>query len=123
MAKKYAHPLSKELNPDNWKDKINLKELTLEELIDLEGDMKQMEKLGKALGGFLKEAIRARMPEDETAWQGTVYWVEFSEGYRQGGLDKDKLLEDYGEEWLAGYTKEGTEFTTMRVRRIDEEGE
>ena len=64
--RKYVSTITKDLTLDNWKDKINLSDMSLDDLTDLLGDLKAVEKLGKQVGGYIKEAIYGRMPDDTT---------------------------------------------------------
>jgi len=119
MARKYASTLTSKITPDNWKDQINLKDLDLDDLTDLIGDFKTMEKLGKQLGGFLKEAFRARLPEDEDFYEGTHFQIQFNPRARLGGLDEERITEEMGEDWVATHRKPGIEYTEMRVNAVE----
>lgn len=121
MARKYKSTLTAAITPDNWKDSLNLPELSLDDLTDLVGDFKQMEKLGKQLAGYLKEAITARMPEGETEYSGPHFMVQFNERCRAGALDEAKCLEDMGEDWIEDHRKDPIEYTEMRVTPVLEE--
>ena len=118
--KKYEHPLTKTLTPDNWKDELNLSALSLEDLSTLLGDFKAMEAFGKKVGGFIKEIVKGRMPEGEDEFDGPVFHIQRNHRFRAGGLDRDRIQEDMGEEWVEEYSKEGTEYDEIRVTRIEE---
>ena len=119
--KKYTHPLTKELTPDNWKDKLNLNALSTDELTSIFGDLKAMEALAKKVGGYLKEVIKTKMPKGEDVFTGTNFAIERTFSYRAGGLDRDRCLEDMGEDWIEEHSKEGSDITTIRCKRIEPE--
>lgn len=121
MARKYKSSLTAKLTPDNWKEELNLKELSLNDLTDLVGDFKSMEKLGKQLAGFLKEVIRAQMPEDEDYYEGPHFAIQFNPRTRAGALDEEKCLEDMGEAWIEDHRKPPIEYTEMRVKAVVQE--
>lgn len=119
--KKYVSPLTKELTPDNWKDKINLKDMSLDEMTELLADLKAMEALGKKIGGFMKEAVKARMPEGEMEYVGGSFTVTLNERSRAGGLDEDKITEEMGEGWVEDHRKPPIEYTELRLTANPEE--
>ncbi len=118
--KKYDHPLTKTLTPDDWKDQLNLDQLSTDDLTTLLGDFKAMESFGKKVGGFMKELIKARMPEGEDEYDGPVFHIQRNHRVRAGGLDRDRITEDMGEEWVENYSKDPTEFDEIRITRIEE---
>lgn len=121
MARKYKSTLTAAITPDNWKDSLNLPELSLDDLTDLVGDFKQMEKLGKQLAGYLKEAITARMPEGETEYSGPHFMIQFNERSRAGALNEEMIKEEMGEDWCEEHRKDPIEYTEMRVTPVLEE--
>ena len=121
MARKYKSKLTSTITPTNWKDNLNLPELSLDDLTTLVGDFKAMEKLGKMVAGYLKEAITARMPEGETEYSGPYFEIQFNERSRAGALDEAKCLEDMGEDWVEDHRKDPIEYTEMRVTPVLEE--
>jgi len=120
MGLKYTSPLTAKLTPDTWKDKLNLKDLSLDEVTDLIGDFKEMKKFAGQLEGYLKEAIAAKMPEGETEYKGTHWYVMFNHRVRAGSLDKDLIQQEMGEEWVEAHTKEPTEYVEMRMKPVVE---
>ncbi len=116
MTKKYISPITATLTLDNWQGKINLADMNLDDTMDLLGDLKAMEAFGKKVGGFLKEAVKAKMPEGDTEYYGNNFCVVLSERYRAGGLDKEKITKEMGEEWVEDHSKEGTEYTELRLK-------
>lgn len=119
MTRKYKSPLTSKLTPDNWKEELNLKELSLNDLTDLVGDFKSMEKLGKQLAGYLKEVIRAQIPEDEDSYAGPHFAIQFNDRVRSGALDEALITEEMGEEWVEGHRKDPIEYTEMRVSAVE----
>ncbi len=119
MARKYTSKLTSTLTPDNWKEKLELPKLSLDDLTNLVGDFKLMEKFGKMLAGFLKEAIRARIPEDEDHYAGPSWAVQFNPRSRAGALDEEKITEEMGEDWVANHRKPPIEYTEMRVTAVE----
>ena len=118
--KKYKHELTKELTPDNWQEKLNLAALSTDNLVDIFGDMKNMEKLGKKVAGYLREIINAKMPDGEDEYDSSYFHIQRNFRERAGSLDKELILEDMGEDWVADHTKEGTEYTELRITSIEE---
>jgi hypothetical protein len=97
--KKYTSPLTKDLTPENWKEKLDLDNLSL--------------------GGYLKEIIKIKMPDDE---YDSINWhLERNERTRAGGLNKELIEEEMGEDWVAEHTKEPTEYTELRMTRLETE--
>ena len=116
--KKYVSPITAGLTPDNWKEKVNLADMSLDEMTDLWGDLKAMEALGKKVGGFMKEACKARLPDDETEFIGHHFQFELNDRYRKGGLDGDMILEEMGEAWVEDHSKEGTDYVEARLTPV-----
>lgn len=121
MARKYTSPITATLTPDNWKEQLKLPELSLDDLTSLVGDFKQMEKFGKQLAGYLKEAITSRMPEGETEYFGPHFGIVFNERVRSGALDETMIKEEMGEDWVEDHRKDPIEYTEMRVTAVAQE--
>ena len=119
--KKYMHPLSGTLTPDNWQEKLNLNALSLEDMIEVFGDMKSMESVSKKIGGFLKEVIKARMPEDEDEYDSPHFHIQRNFRSRAGGLDRERILETMGETWAEEFSHEPTEYVEIRCTKREEE--
>ena len=77
-----------------------------------------MESLGKKVGGFIKEAVYGRMPEDVYEHATTNFAFVISERTRAGGLNKEKILEDMGEDWVEEHTNAPTEYKELRMSRV-----
>ncbi len=120
MGRKYISPITSQLTPDNWQEKINLKDMSLDEMTDLFGDLKAMEALGKKVGGFMKEACKAHLPEGESEFVGSHFQFVLNDRYRAGGLNKDKIAEEMGEDWIEEHTNPGTEYVELRLTRVEE---
>ena len=118
MGRKYASKLTSTLTPDSWEEQINLPTLSLDDLTDLVGDFKTMEKFGKQLSGFLKEAIKARMPEGEDHYDGPNWAIQFNPRSRAGALDEERITEEMGEEWVTDHRKPPIEYVEMRVALV-----
>ncbi len=120
--KKYVSPITAGLTMDNWESRINLSDMSLDSLIDLLGDLKAMEALGKKVGGFLREAVGGKMPEDEIEYYGTHFSIVLNECSRAGGLDKDKITEEMGVDWVEEHSKPLIEYTELRIKpRVEED--
>ena len=119
MARKYVSALTAGLTPDNWQEKINVKDLSLEEVTDLLGDFKEMEKFGKKLAGYFKEVAVAKLPDGETEFIGHNFMFTLMERSRAGGLDKILIMEEMGAEWVEDHCKEATEYTELRLNRVE----
>lgn len=116
---KFISPLTKELSLANWKEKIDLKALSLDEMTDLLGDLRNLEKLGKKVGGFIKEAVYARVDREKPTRAGH-YEVVVNHVVRKGGLDEAKIIDDMGEEWLAAYRKDDIEYDEVRLEFVED---
>ena len=119
MARKYASALTATITPDNWEEKINLPQLSLDDVTDLIGDFKKMEALGKKMTGYLKSAARARMPDDEDFYEGPRFALQFNPRSRAGALDEVKITEEMGEEWTEAHRKPPIEYEEMRVSAVE----
>jgi len=120
MGRKYVSPITAGLTPDNWEERINLKDMSLDEMADLWGDLKVMEKLGEKVGGYMKEACKARLPEGETEFIGTNFRFELNDRSRAGNLNKDLILEEMGEDWVEEHLNPDTEYVEARLTRVTE---
>lgn len=112
--KKYIHPRTKDLNPDNWKDKLNLDDLSVDDLLELMKDFKTMENFGKKVAGFLREIVQSRC-EGLEEFDGRKTYTTFTPGFREGNLDVEKCTEEMGEEWVENHRKDGSNFTTVKI--------
>jgi len=121
--KKYTSPITATLTPDNWQEKINLADLSLDDALDLLGDLKAMEAFGKKIGGFMKQAVRAKMPDDEEEpiYANERWQVAVNLRSRKGGLDEDKITEDMGTEWVEDHRKPPTEYEELRLKAAPQE--
>lgn len=124
MAKKkspYRSPLTKDITRDNWKEVLmpKLKSMTVDEIMALRYDMGEMEKLGKQLSGLLKEILIARLG-DSMEYESDTIGLALSRvvQYRAGGLDRDRILEDMGQNFVDNYTKDGTEYEVMTIKPL-----
>jgi len=116
--KKYVSTITKDLTLDNWKDKIDLTDMSLDDLTDLLGDLKAVEKLGKQVGGYIKEAIYGRMPDDVTEHATSNFAFVINDRVRAGGLNKEKIIEDMSEEWVIDHTNAPTEYKELRMSAV-----
>ena len=117
--KKYNSPITSGLTPDNWEDKINLGDLDLDQMLNLLGDFKAMESMGKKLGGFMKEAVKARMPDME--YENPYWHVIRNPRSRKGGLNEDLITEEMGEDWVEERRKPDIEYEELRLSRKESE--
>lgn len=116
----FTSPLTPELTPDNWTEEINLQALSLDETMDLLADFKKIEAFGKKVGGFLKQAVTAKMPdEDEPVYEGTHYFAQINLRTRKGGLDEAKITTEMGEDWVEEHRKEPTEYKELRLKPVE----
>lgn len=121
MSRKYVSPLTSKLSPDNWKDKINLADMSLDELTDLLGDLKAMEKFGKQVGGFIKEAVYGRLPDGVTEHATSNFAFAINERVRAGGLDEEKITAEMGEDWVEEHRKPPIEYKELRMSVVTED--
>ncbi len=118
MARKYVSPITAGLTPEGWQEKINLNNMTLDEMMDLWGDLKAMEAMGKRVGGYMKEACRVRLPDGETEFIGTTFQFTVTPGSREAELSKEKCLEEFGQDWIDDHLKARIKFDVFRLTRV-----
>ena len=114
--------ITEDLNQDNWEELINPAKLSLDDAIDLLGDLKALEAFGKKVGGFVKEMVKAKMPEDEhdtPMYTGTNFEVKINQRTRAGGLNKPLILEEMGDDWVEEHSMPPTEYSEVRIKRLD----
>lgn len=116
--RKYVSSITKDLTLGNWKDKINLPDMSLDDLTDLLGDLKAVEKLGKQVGGFIKEAIYGRLPDDVTEHATDNFTFAINNRVRAGSLDKVKITEEMGEEWVIEHSGPPIEYKELRMSAV-----
>lgn len=109
------------LKPGNWKEHVNPKDMSLEDALDALGDAKELKKFWTQMEGFLKEIVKSKMPEGEMEYVGHHFQVVLNERVRAGGLNKELIIEEMGEEWVEEHTNEPTEYLELRLNRLDPE--
>ncbi len=119
--RKYISPITATLTPDNWEEKINLKDMSLDEMSELLWDLKKMESLGKKLGGYMKEACTARIPEGMMEHVGPRVGFVLNDRERAGSLDREKCIEEMGIVWVTGHSKPATEYVELRISLVKPE--
>lgn len=119
MTRKYDSPLTAKLTADNWKEHLgDVDRFSLDELIDILGDMKKVKGFATMVEGYLKEIVKARMPDD--AYESPRWVLERNLRVRAGGLNRDLILEEMGEDWVEEHSNEPTEYTELRMKRKEE---
>ena len=116
MARKYKSSVTAKLTADNWQEIINLKTMSRDDMLDLFGDMKAMEKLGKKIQGFMREALIARMPKGESSQENNNFSIEVTESSGRVTLDGARILEDMGEQFVQKYSNTGEDFVTVKLK-------
>ncbi len=129
MSKKYESPLTAKITPDNWQELINPSDLTLDEMIALRWDFGRMEKFGKKLAGYMKELVKARMPDDSPmSYSGTAWATEFIPTARKANLDESKLVVEFiklgvdkeeVEALVESCRKPDIKYNTMKVSKVE----
>lgn len=120
--KKYESPLTAGLTPDNWQEKINPKDLSLSDVSDLIGDFQSMFTFSKKMLGYMKEIARGKMGDD-MEFVGPHWELVRNFRTRAGGLNKELILDEMGEDWVIEHSKPEIEYEEMRVNRIVDEVE
>lgn len=115
MGKKYQSPITAKLTPDNWQELLNPQQVSVDELITVCFDMRKMQSMSKKIDGYLKQAICARLPDDEYA-TSLFDIVRNEDNIRVGNIDVDRLLEDMGQNFVAKYRKESSPYTTLSIK-------
>ncbi len=118
--RRYTSDTTRGLTEENWQAKVQAIQKAHpkddEPLLDLLGDVRAVQKLFKKVEGYLKEIIN--LGEGDFT---TDYWdVTLSKRYREGGLDMDRVREEMGSNWITSYTKDGTEYDELRLKRRKE---
>ena len=121
--KKYASPITATLTPDNWESKINLDDMTLDDMTELLWDFKQMEKFSKKISGYMKQACTARLPRDTFEYVGTNFGFVLNNRVRAGSLNRERCIEDMGELWVENHSNPSTEYVELRVAKVKGEDE
>lgn len=122
MAMKYLTKVTKQLDNNNWQEKLDLKKTPLEELGRVIKDARDVQKLFEKVEGYLKQVVSARIEYDEPLeisipGSNELYLeVTKTQGSRAGGLDVDRLLEDYGPEFVEKYRKEASTFDVISTK-------
>lgn len=94
-----------------------LKDITISELVDTLGDLRDQAKEIKKKEGFYKEALLSRArAEGMDVLEGSQYKALLSVE-TQSRLDTDAIRADMDEEWIRDHSK-GVEFQKLSFKRI-----
>ena len=106
--------LGQELTAENWKDTLNVSERNMEQIVMFLGLVKRDRKLLDKIEGFLLENLASRRNEE--------YDEDFGEWHVKRTLeagrltpDKDKIVEEMGEEWWLAHQKKGEDYWKVIV--------
>ena len=119
-SSKYKSPLTAKLTLDNWQDHIKPDQMSRADMLDLWGDCKKLEKLGKQLGGFLKEVLLSQLPEGEDYFESDYFLFERKFGERVGTFNKERFIEEYGEDVYYSFLNDPTETITCYVKELED---
>ena len=111
------HELFTQIIQDNWQEKLDLNALSQDDLVEILADFKDMERFTKKVTGYLKEAESVRVTQDDYTTPHNVRIVR-NHRTRKGGLDREAILEEMGEEWVEDHSLPDIEYTELRVSRI-----
>lgn len=118
MARKYLSKLTSKLVPDKpLPDQINLKTMSLDDMVDLFADTKQMEAFGKKVNGYMKQALVARLPKGEDTIENENCIVTVTDTPGRVTLDGTRMQEDMGDNFMTKYEKTGDNFNTVKLTR------
>lgn len=117
-----VHELSELIitKPEAWDELLADEALTQDDFIEIYADFRDLEAFGKKVKGYLREVVNARLIDDEHITKHNVKVVR-THRVRKGGLDRELILEEMGEEWVEEHSKPDTEYDELRVSRIMEE--
>ena len=113
----YASPIMRTITQDNYMDVINPHELSTDELWDLMGDMRALEKFGKKMAGFIRETL-GKSALEELEFAAPHYNVKIVERSRAGGLDSARIKDEMGMQFMEKYSKDDTSYMEVRMTRI-----
>lgn len=94
----------------------NLDNATPAILVDWLGAMREQMKELKQLEGYYKQALTARLGEDEDEITGELFEAEIID-VEQMRLDNDVVKEEMGEEWWSDHCKL-IEYQMIKTKRI-----
>ncbi len=103
----------------DWQSHLAADKVSLDELVNIFGDMKDLEKIAKKIAGYCREMIDGRMEEDEDEYESDYYSISrtFSETTK---LNNDLIRASETDEWIEEHSKT-TESTTIKYAHIEEE--
>lgn len=104
----------KELNRENFRDILKPAKFSLQEQIDMAGELKEIAGFVKLCEGILVEAMKAR--EGEWEDHGLRFQATKVKKSRTS-LDTGKVKEEMGDEWYQAHCKT-TEYEELRITRI-----
>jgi|SRR3990172_7440999 len=106
------------LNSENWKNVIVPAQLSLNQLIDLTGELKGRLKFLDKVEGYIKEVLKAKLECDKE--YNTGKWIALQESRTKVYLAADTAKELLGEEvYTANLTS--TSYTQLTIKPIVED--
>ena len=94
--------------------------LSYDDLVDLFGAFKRIQKFMKQLEGDMRDELINSMPRGRAQWEGEDYKVKVSQGHRES-MDLDRLRRDFSQELIKRYTKH-TRYTQLNCTPLKKEG-
>ncbi len=118
MARKYHSKLTAKLVPDKTPaEQINLSTMSFDDMLALFADTKQMEALGKKINGYMKQALLARMPDDEDEYDNDDFGFSREDTSGRITYDYTAMAEEMGENFMKKFRREGDDYVTCRLKR------
>jgi|SRR5690606_27143570 len=103
-----------QLTRENWRDILKPSKFTVQEQIDMVGELQEIRKFAGMCEDVLREALKAR----EGEWEDHGLRFQAVKLMRsRTGLDSAKVKEDMGDEWYNAHCKT-TEYEELRITRI-----
>ena len=119
----YLSKITGTLTLKNWEDKLTTKKLSTDELARIAYDLNQRQKRDKKMEGYVKELLRPSIPNDplqDMELSTADVRLVLIDRERAGGLDKDRIQEEMGDNWVAKFSKDPIEYQEFRMFRIEE---
>ena len=119
MGKKYYSKLTAKLIPDKSPaEQINLKIMSVDDMLDLFADTKQMEALGKKINGYMKQALLARLPKGKDELSNDNFRINVTESAGRVTYDYKGMTEEMGDNFMQKFMKQGDSFNTVKLTRL-----
>ena len=109
---------AKDIPFSDWKEYINLRDMSLEDKVEAYAEFNELEKVVKKIAGYLNEHIKATLQEQKRTQLVTPIMIATLRGPTVASrLDTQAIREAMGEEWMDQFSKESTPYYTLSYRQ------